>query len=41
MFGKQPVEEVEKSCMHRLTILYEITEVDVLDSARHAVEDGR
>ena len=37
--GRQLVKWVEQNCMQRLTRLYETTEDDVLDSARHAVED--
>ena len=31
---------VEKTCIHRLTRLYETAEANVLDSARHVAEDG-
>ena len=39
--GKQSVKEVGQNFMHRLTRLYETIEFDVVDSARHATEDGR
>lgn len=38
--GKWPMKRVEQACMHRLTRLYETTEADVLDSARHVAKDG-
>ena len=37
---KEFVKEVEQTCMHRLTRLYETAEAYVLDYARHVAEDG-
>jgi len=34
------VKEVEQTCMHRLTRLYETIEAYVLDDARDVFEDG-